>query len=123
MPWPETFLNHTCDIYHIIEEERSPGYGLPGAPAFHYPEEPDLSEVPCHFGVRTATISTEQSEPMENLESRIKLALPTGTDIRINDKIVRCDNGLEYQAELPVHVHGEHHYFVYVKRVTRHKEL
>ena len=37
----ENLLDHTCDIYHIREEQQSPGYGLPVSPSFDYPEEPD----------------------------------------------------------------------------------
>ena len=50
----ENLLNHTCDIYHVVEGEKSPGYNLPASPSFSYPEEPDISGQSCHFGVRSA---------------------------------------------------------------------
>ena len=36
----EALLNHTCDIYHIQKEGKSPGFGLAASPSFSYPEEP-----------------------------------------------------------------------------------
>ena len=48
----EDFLDHLCDIYHDREEQVTPGYGLPASPSFSYPEEPDISEQACHFGVK-----------------------------------------------------------------------
>ena len=52
----EDFFDHRCSIYHTQQESTSPGYGLPGSPKFKYPKQPDLEEVPCHFGVRSASI-------------------------------------------------------------------
>ena len=49
------------------------------------------------------------------MDAKKKLTLPIGTDVRLNDKIVDCDTGLEYTAEQPVNVRG-HHLFVYLKR-------
>lgn len=117
------FLNHKCDIYHIREEGSTPGYGLPEAPAFSYPDEPDVAAQACHFGVKSATMSTELGEPANELSTRDKLTLPYGTDVRINDKVVNCGTGYEYIAEQPVTVHGNHHMYVWIKRVDRHKEL
>ena len=51
----EDFFDHRCSIYHTQQESTSPGYGLPGSPKFKYPKQPDLEEVPCHFGVRSAS--------------------------------------------------------------------
>ena len=39
----EALLDHKCDIYHIREEGKSPGYNLPASPHFSYLEEPDIS--------------------------------------------------------------------------------
>ena len=56
------------------------------------------------------------------MEARIKLTLPIGTDIRLNDRIVNCDTGYEYTAELPQKIQ-EHHIYVYIKRTERQKAL
>lgn len=118
----ENLLNHTCDIYHIREAEGSPGFGLPGSPSFSYPDEPDVAGQACHFGVRSASISIAQGEPMNVMDSRIKLTLPLGADVRVNDRIVDCGTGQEYTAERPVQVR-EHHLFVYVKKIGEQKPL
>ena len=118
----EALLDHTCDIYHIAESEGSPGFGLPSSPVFKYPETPDLSGVACHFAVKTSTVTTEQTSPANMLEARIKLTLPAGTDIRINDKIVWLENGTEYTAELPRDIRS-HHRFAYLKRTSAQQPL
>ena len=69
--------------------------------------------VACHFGVKSESTSINQTAPVNVKESRIKLTLPTGTDVRLNDKIIDKKNGYEYIAEIPHDVHG-HHIFVYV---------
>lgn len=109
------FFNHTCDIYHIIEGERSPGYNLPASPSFSYPNEPDIPGQTCHFGVKSATVTVIQTAPANLMDAKIKLTLPIGTDVRLNDKIVDCTTGLEYTAEQPVNVR-DHHLFAYIKR-------
>lgn len=118
----EDFLNHRCDIYHNREEQTSPGYGLAASPSFHYPEDPDIREQKCHFGVKTRNVTITQTASANLMDAKIKLALPMGTDIRINDKIVDCATGLEYTAEQPVNVRN-HHIFVYVKRTGGQKAL
>lgn len=116
------FLDHTCDIYHIVESVESPGYNLPSSPSFTYSEIPDISNQVCHFGVSSMSVSITQKEPQNVLEGKIKLTLPTGTDIRLNDKIVWCQKGLEFIAEIPRNIRG-HHIFVYIQRVERQKAL
>ena len=56
------------------------------------------------------------------MDSRIKLTLPLGTDVRLNDKIVDCATGLEYTAEKPINVR-DHHLFVYVKKIDEERYL
>ena len=118
----EDFFNHKCDIYHINEAEKSPGYGLAGSPSFSYGAEPDVTEQQCHFCVKSQAVSITQHEPMTLMDARIKLVLPAGTDVRLNDKIVNCDTKHEYIAELPNNIR-DHHIFVYVKKVERQKAL
>ncbi len=104
----DDFLDHSCDIYHIKRSTASPGYNLPSSPSFSYPEAPDLPAVPCHFGVRGSSFNVVQSEPQASLAVNIKLSLPAGTDVRLNDKIVDCDTGYEYTAEIPRNIRGHH---------------
>lgn len=118
----ENLLNHTCDIYHIVGGEKSPGYNLPASPSFSYPEEPDISGQACHFGVRSASITIAQTAPVNLMDARIKLTLPIGTDVRLNDKIVDCETGQEYTAERPINVRN-HHLFVYIKKIDEERHL
>ena len=118
----ENLLNHTCDIYHIKEGEKSPGYGLPSSPSFSYPEEPDISGQSCHFGVRSASITVTQTAPANLMDAKIKLTLPIGTDVRLNAKIVDCATGMEYTAEQPINVR-DHHLFVYIKKIDEERHL
>lgn len=118
----EDFFNHRCDIYHIAETAVSPGYNLPASSDFSYPEKPDIAGAACHFGIKSQTVTVVQGEPAAVMESRIKLTLPIGTDIRLNDRIVNCDTGYEYTAEVPQKIQ-EHHIYVYIKRTERQKAL
>lgn len=118
----EDFLDHTCNIYHLQKGRDSPGYNLPESSSFSYSDAPDIAGQMCHFGVRSQSVSITQSEPMNIMEARIKLTLPIGTDIRINDKIVDCTTGMEYTAEQPRNIRN-HHMFVYIKRIEVQKPL
>ena len=77
----EDYLNDLCDIYHAQKGDESPGYGLTEQPSFSYPKEPDVLSVACHFAVKSESTSISQTAPANIKESRIKLALPTGTDV------------------------------------------
>lgn len=109
------FFDHTCDIYHIRKKETSPGYGLPTSPDFHYPNMPDLSGIPCHFEVKSQSVTISQNQPLNLMDASIKLVLPTGTQVRLNDKIVDCETGYEYTAEVPHNIRG-HHVFVWIRK-------
>lgn len=118
----ENLLNHSCNIYHIQEGQTSPGYGLAASPSFSYPEEPDISGQECHFGVKSQSVTVTQTAPANLMDAKIKLTLPIGTDVRLNDKIVDCATGLEYTAEQPVNIRS-HHLFVYIKMIGGQKAL
>lgn len=118
----EALLDHTCDIYHLTKGETTPGYGLPASPSFTYPDTPDIAGVTCHFGVRSQSVTVTQEAPANVMDAKIKLTLPKGTDVRINDRIVDCTTGLEYTAEQPRNIR-DHHIFVYIKRLEVQKPL
>ena len=113
------FLRHRCDIYHIQREDKSPGYNLPSSPTFSYPEEPDEPNVQCHFGLKGSTVNVNQADPQTIYEARIKLALPFGTDVRINDKIVDCGTGYEYTAEIPREIRRNHIIVMVTRRANQ----
>jgi hypothetical protein len=116
------FLNHSCDIYHMQKTDVSPGYGLPSSLTFAYPDEPDVKAVPCHFSVRSGSANVKQYDPQAKYEARLKLAVPFGTDIRVNDKIVDTGTGYEYTAEIPRNIRS-HHTVVMVTRKTQQEPL
>jgi len=115
----QDLLEHTCDISHLRRQDKSPGYGLPESPAFDYPQSPDETGVPCHFHiVRRHHIggqSIRQEEPFARYQARIKLSLPAGTDVRLNDRIEDTRGGHRYIAENPREVRG-HHIVVMLRR-------
>lgn len=118
----ESFFDHTCDIYHLAEESKSPGFALPSSPSFSYPDVPDEAGVACHFGVKSFSHTMEQGQPANEYDAKIKLTLPAGTDIRQNDKIVSCVSGFEYTAMQPRNIRG-HHLFVYIQRLDAQEAL
>lgn len=120
----EDFFDHRCDIYHILEGEATPGYGLPVSPSFSYPEEPDIAGLACHFGIKNDSTSIEQTGPVNLIISSTKLTLPAGTDVRLNDRIVDCDTGYTYTAAVPHNIRG-HHIYVEISKTDmgRQKDL
>lgn len=112
----EDFFDHVCNIYHMAGTARKRGYGLPDSKDFQYPEFPDISGQPCHFSVKSGAIAIVQQEPQKDMNASLKLTLPIGTDIRINDKVVDCSTGYAYEAEIPRNIRG-HHMAVMVHRV------
>ena len=118
----ENLLNHKCDIYHLSKTKKSPGFGLQPSIVSGYPDKPDEKGVICHFGVESLETSVTQKNPQNILQEKIKLTLPVGTDVRINDKIVDCESGLEYTAERPKPIRN-HHIFVYIKRTKEQEAL
>ena len=118
----QNLMNHTCDVYHIVKESASPGFGLPGSPVFSYPDTPDIAGQICHFNVKGNQKIVQQTEPAAVYNDRVKLVYPLGTDIRLNDKIVNTANGLTYSAEMPVQIR-DHHMFVMLRRTTEQEKL
>ena len=110
-------FDHRCDIYHIRSDSVSPGFGLPERASYSYGEVPDIRGVPCHFGMKYRDTSMQQKAPANEYYARVKLALPAGTDIRLNDRVVDLESGLEYTAQVPRRIRGSH-LIVFVKRTA-----
>ncbi len=121
MAW-EDMLNHKCDIYHADKSDSDLGYGVTDTEHFSYPEDPDIEDVDCHFHIKTGSYVITQNEPINNYDARVKLSLPFGTDIRINDKVVSKETGFIYIAELPRVIRNDHHIIVYINRQDDVKE-
>lgn len=118
----EVLLDHTCDIYHLEEGMASPGFNLPSSPSFSYPDKPDISGQPCHFHVRTRSTTVVQTAPAKLLSEKEKLTLPPGVDVRLNDKIVFRETGMEYIAEAPRNIR-DHQIIVTLKTEGEQEEL
>ena len=102
----ETLLDHQCDIYHMVKGEESKGYGI-STIKYSYPDEADEKNVMCHFNVSGDGNMTQTT--LSNSYSYVgKLQLPIDTDIRLLDKIVDCDNGLIYTAEIVRKIRNHH---------------
>ena len=114
MAW-EDFLDHKCTIYHIVKSTGDLGYGVTDENAFRYPDVPEEkdTDIPCHFAVKSGNFTIGQDAPLNLYGARIKLSLPAGTDVRINDKIVSAETGFSYIAELPRNIRN-HHMIVYL---------
>lgn len=113
----ENLMDHRCDLYHLTESIQSPGYGLPGEYQYEYHHHPDELDVGCHFAVKDSTIKTTQNQPEQMLEGRIKLVLPLGSPIRMNDKVVWKENQTVFISEYP-RIIRNHHLMVYLKPET-----
>ena len=100
-------LDHTCDIYHIVEQSVPLGFHLPTVSSFDYHDKADIHGAMCHFGGASSSTMI-QKEPMNQMEPTVKLALLIGTDIRLNDKIVDCATHQEYTAGLPRNIRNHH---------------
>lgn len=111
----EDLFDHACNIYHLISEAQPRKYGLPEDVCFNYPDVPDIKNQICHFGVKVGNIQVVNGEPQKDLDARLKLCLPIGTDIRVNDKVISANTGYSYVAEVPRNIRG-HHIIVYVNR-------
>lgn len=103
----EDFFDHKCRIYHLKDEEISVGYGVKSSPGKAYENEP-AGMFPCHFYVKSDGNSLAQYDPYTAVEGTIKLSLPAGTDIRMNDKVCWEETGLDYRAGLPRDIRGHH---------------
>lgn len=110
----ENLFNHRCSIYHLQSTTTSPGFGLPGQTSYSYPKTPDLEHVPCHFKVN-ASAEMIQESPMNTFLYTGKLSLPQGTDVRLNDKIVNEESGVDFTAQVPESIRG-HHMIVMIQR-------
>ena len=86
----EDFFDHTCTLFHARKGSSGLGYGVSDQNCFSYPYEAEEKDkdIPCHFSVKTGTYQVVQREPDNAYGARLKLSLPVGTDIRVNDKVI-----------------------------------
>lgn len=116
MAW-EDFLNHKCDIYHLVDAGDTGAYGILAAENLVPEEEPSETDVPCHFHISQKDLTQlVQNEPETSIEGQMKLSLIIGTDIRKNDIVYSHEDGLRYRAGIPHIVAKNHHIIVTLYR-------
>lgn len=108
----DEFLDHKCNIYHLGSEKINAGYGIKATSIKRPHKEADEKDVKCHFHIRSNGLRIIQKEPYSSFGGEVKLSLPIGTDIRKNDMVEDCRDGLKYRASNPKEIHGGHHIIV-----------
>lgn len=109
----EDYMDHICNIYHLEETSVKAGYGI--RPADIRAAEAEASEkaVPCHFHIKANnSVRIVQKEPYSFIDGDVKISFLSGTDIRKNDVVEDCRNGIKFRAGIPKEVHGGHHIIV-----------
>lgn len=110
----EDLLDHSCNIYHIKAVDTTLGYGV-DTKKFVYPDEPDEVGVDCHFNInRSESLKQTDNANVYTVNGKVNFRL--GTDVRVNDKIVDLENGLEYICEIPKQIRN-HHIIALVHRI------
>lgn len=113
----EDFMNHRCNIYHLEDDTVNVGYGVKQRTVRKTGSIAATKEQPCHFHTKVGdTVRIVQNEPFSSVDGEIKLSLPAGVDIRMNDIVEDCSNGLRYRAGVPRAVHAGHHIIVGLNR-------
>lgn len=108
----EDFLDHKCDIYFPIQNADTVAYSLPDRKTIQYPATPSLSNVDCHFSVKSQSQgqSMEQTSPQNRLRHNGKLTLPVGTEIPPNCKIINksVTPNEEFTGKIPLNIRNHH---------------
>jgi len=106
----EDFFDHECDIYFPTQNTDTVDYGLPGRKTFQYPATPSLTNLDCHFAVKTQTQAIQQDNPQNRLRHAGKLTLPAGTEIPPICKIINksVTPNEEFTGKLPLNIRNHH---------------
>lgn len=104
----EDFLDHKCDIFHLVDSPNPEAYGIRAMAKRVPAERPSEKGVCCHFHVRNDGLQIAQGEPYSSLQGQVRLSLPIGTDIRENDIVQSWETGLRYRADVPRKIRGHH---------------
>lgn len=116
MAW-EDFLNHRCDIYHLVDAGDAGAFGIRAAEHLVPEEIPSETDVHCHFHINQNNLTRlTQNEPETAIEGQIKCSMEIGTDIRKNDIVFSHEDGLRYRAGVPRTVAHDHHIIVTLYR-------
>lgn len=113
----EDFLNHRCDIYHLVDAGDEGAYGIRAAENLVPEDVPSETDVRCHFHRKTGDLlRLSQNEPETSYDGEVKCSMEIGTDIRENDTVLSHEDGLRYRAGVPKVIAKNHHIIVTLYR-------
>lgn len=100
-------FDHSCNIYHQIIQEKELEYGLKSSNVYTYENEVSEKYIPCHFkNINDQRIT--QKEAFYASYDDIKVILPFGTNVVLNDKIVNAQTNEQYIAGFPINYRNSH---------------
>ncbi|MDO7787130.1 DUF3599 family protein [Desulforamulus aquiferis] len=99
-------LTDRCDIFHLVATSDPVEFGVPFAKTLGYPEEANLTDVPCYFSNDRKGQVITQGEPNNRIVESFLVHFKTGTDVRINDKVIF--QGDKYCLQKPRDIRGHH---------------
>jgi hypothetical protein len=97
-------LTDRCDVYHLLEQQGSGTYGVPGEEDYSYPAVPDIQNVSCLFAKESLKVSKD--EPGVTIIQSFLVHFFVESDVRFNDKVIF--NGNTYRLEIPRKIRGHH---------------
>lgn len=97
-------LTHRCDIFHLVQDEKERGYGLPSKKGEEYPAEPDHAGVKSYWSERNQTIT--QGEPNNMIIQSYNVHFPIKADVRVNDKVMW--DGISFTLQKPRIIRNHH---------------
>ncbi|MBT2727842.1 DUF3599 family protein [Bacillus sp. ISL-75] len=97
-------LTDRCDIFHLMENQETAAYGVPGETEYTYPVSPDLQQVLCLFGKESLQVN--KNEPGVTIVQSFLVHFFVDSGIRFNDKVIF--NGITYRLEIPRNVRTHH---------------
>lgn len=100
----ENLMNHRCNIFHVIKSSSGGGFGLPSQDVYSYRDTPDISSQSCHFKLNRLIVNG--TGPAKSFSNNSHVDFPTGTDVRMNDKILDLETGIIYYANPPKSIRG-----------------
>ena len=100
----EDLLTDRCNVYHLIENQETGTYGVPGETDYSYPALSDLQNVSCLFAKESTKVVKE--EPGIQIVQSFLVHFFINTDVRFNDKVIF--NGVTYRLEIPRNIRGHH---------------
>lgn len=103
----EDFLKDKCSIYRLSKQEKDKGFGQKEE-IYEYSDVATYDDVSCHFLTNSKSVNTAQQEPNSKMFINGFVTLLQGQDVKINDKIINKENGVEYTVKFINSINGHH---------------